>query len=50
MLVAACIVGLALLIPVYVADGWEQWTGAALWIAIAAVVAGSMKALWRLRK
>jgi len=28
----------------------EAWVGVVLWIAIAAVVAGSLTALWRLRK
>jgi hypothetical protein len=50
MLAAACIVGLAVVIPYYHPRGWEAWTGVVFWIAVAAVVAGSIKTLWRLRK
>lgn len=50
ILVAACIVGLAMVIPFYHPQGWETWISMVLWIAIPAVVAGSLTALWRLRK
>ena len=50
ILVAACIVGLAMVIPFYHPQGWEAWIGVIFWIAVAAVVAGSVRTLWRLRK
>jgi hypothetical protein len=50
ILVAACIIGLAMVIPFYHPQGWEAWIGIAFWIAAVAVVAGSLRALWRLRK
>jgi hypothetical protein len=50
ILVAACIVGLAMVIPFYHPQGWEAWIGVVFWIAVAAVVAGSVRTLWRLRK
>jgi hypothetical protein len=50
ILVAACIVGLAMVIPFYHPQGWEAWIGVVFWIAVAAVVAGSLRTLWRLRK
>jgi ubiquinone biosynthesis protein len=50
MLVAACIVGLALVIPIYHPPGWETWNNTVFWIAVAAVVTGSMATLWRLLK
>ena len=50
ILVAPCIVGLAMVIPFYHPQGWEAWIGVVFWIAVAAVVAGSLRTLWRLRK
>jgi hypothetical protein len=50
ILVAACIMGLAMVIPFYRPQGWEAWIGVVFWIAAGAVVAGSIRALWRLRK
>jgi hypothetical protein len=50
IIVAACIVGLAMVIPFYRPQGREAWIGVVFWIAVAAVVAGSVRALWRLRK
>jgi ubiquinone biosynthesis protein len=50
ILVAACIIGLAMVIPFYRPQGWEAWIGVVFWIAAGAVVAGSIRALWRLRK
>ena len=50
MLVAACIVGLAMIFPYYHPQGWEGWTGLLFWTAVTAVVAAAAKTLWRLRK
>ena len=50
ILVAACIVGLAMVIPFFHPQGWESWIGVVFWVAVAAVVAGSLRTLWRLRK
>ena len=50
ILVAACIIGLAMVIPFYYPQGSEAWIGIVFWIAAVAVVAGSLRALWRLRK
>src|SRR5262249_22343920 len=50
ILVAACIVDLAIVIPAYHPQGWEAWGGVAFWVAVAAVVVGSVATLWRLRK
>jgi ubiquinone biosynthesis protein len=50
ILVAACIIGLAMVMPYYHPQGWDAWIGIVFWLAITAVVAGAIRALWRLRK
>jgi ubiquinone biosynthesis protein len=50
ILVAACIIGLAMVIPYYHPQGWDAWIGIVFWLAVTAVVAGSIRTLWRLRK
>jgi ubiquinone biosynthesis protein len=50
ILVAGCIVGLALVIPFYHPQGLKVWIGVVFWIAVGAVVAGAARTLWRLGK
>ena len=50
ILVAACIIGLAMIIPYYGPQGWDAWIGIVFWLAVTAVAAGSIRTLWRLRK
>ena len=50
ILVAACIIGLAMVIPYFHPQGWDAWIGIVFWLAVTAVVAGSLRTLWRLRK
>ena len=50
ILVAACIIGLAMVIPYYHPQGWDAWIVIVFWLAVTAVVAGSIRTLWRLRK
>jgi hypothetical protein len=50
ILVAACIIGLAMVIPYYHPQGWDAWIGIVVLLAVTAVVAGSIRTLRRLRK
>jgi ubiquinone biosynthesis protein len=50
MLAAACIVGLAIVLQIYRPQGWQQWIGAAVWIALIAAVAAAVRTLLGLRK
>jgi ubiquinone biosynthesis protein len=50
ILVAACIIGLAMVIPYYHPQGWDAWIGIVFLLAVTAVVAGSIRTLRRLRK
>jgi ubiquinone biosynthesis protein len=51
MLAAACIVGLAIVLQLYHPQGWQQWIGVVVWIAlIAALAAGFRTILGLLRK
>jgi ubiquinone biosynthesis protein len=50
ILVAACIIGLSMVIPYYHPQGWDAWIVIVFWLAVTAVVAGSIRTLWRLRK
>jgi len=34
----------------YHPQGWDAWIGIVFWLAVTAVVAGSIRTLWRLRK
>jgi hypothetical protein len=50
ILVAACVVGLAIVTLVYRPHGWHAWIGVVFWIIVAAATVGAARALWRLRK
>ncbi len=50
MLAAACIVALAIVTLSYHPQGWGGWVGVVFWIAVAAVVTGSVRTLLALRK
>jgi ubiquinone biosynthesis protein len=50
MLAAACIVGLAIVLQIYHPEGWRQWIGVAVWIALVAAVAAAVRTLLGLRK
>ncbi len=50
ILVAACVVGLAIVTLVYRPHGWHSWIGVVFWIAVAAATIGALRALWRLHK
>ncbi|MGZ9928183.1 hypothetical protein ACXYTC_24725, partial [Escherichia coli] len=43
MLAAACIVGLAIVMLAHQPQGWQRWTGIVFWIAVAAVLADSVR-------
>ncbi len=50
MLAAACIVALAIVLQIYRPQGWQQWIGAAVWIAVVAAIAATVRTLLALRK
>ncbi|HEY0615225.1 MAG TPA: AarF/UbiB family protein [Candidatus Elarobacter sp.] len=50
MLAAACIVGLAIVLQLYHPEGWRQWIGVAVWIALIAAIAAAVRTLLGLRK
>ncbi len=50
MLAAACIVGLAIVLVIYHPQGWQQWIGVVVWIALVAAVAATVRTLLGLRK
>jgi len=50
MLAAACIVGLAIVLQIYHPQGWQQWIGVVVWIALVAAVAATVRTLLGLRK
>jgi ubiquinone biosynthesis protein len=49
LLVAACIVGLAIVFLIYRPHAWHDWIGVVFWIVVAAATIGAARALWRLR-
>ena len=50
MLAAACIVALAIVLQIYRPQGWQQWIGVVVWIAIVATIAAAVRTLLGLRK
>jgi len=50
MLAAACIVGLAIVLQLYHPQGWQQWIGIIVWIAILGAVAAAVRTLLGLRR
>jgi ubiquinone biosynthesis protein len=50
MLAAACIVGLAIVLQLYHPQGWQQWIGVVVWIALIAAIAAAVRTLLGLRK
>ena len=50
MLAAACIVGLAIVLQLYHPQGWQQWIGVVVWIAVVAALAAAVRTLLGLRK
>jgi ubiquinone biosynthesis protein len=50
MLAAACIVGLAIVLQIYHPQGWQQWIGVVVWIALIAAIAATVRTLLGLRK
>ncbi|HEY4442595.1 MAG TPA: AarF/UbiB family protein [Candidatus Elarobacter sp.] len=50
MLAAASIVALAIVLQIYRPQGWTQWIGVVVWIAIVAAGAGVVRTLFGLRK
>jgi ubiquinone biosynthesis protein len=50
MLAAACIVGLAIVLQIYHPEGWRQWIGVVVWIALIAAIAAAVRTLLGLRK
>jgi ubiquinone biosynthesis protein len=50
MLAAACIVGLAIVLQIYHPQGWQQWIGVVVWIALIAAVAATVRTLLGLRR
>jgi uncharacterized membrane protein SirB2 len=50
MLAAACIVGLAIVLQIYHPEGWRQWIGVAVWIALIAAIAAAVRTLLGLRQ
>jgi ubiquinone biosynthesis protein len=49
MLAAACIVGLAVVLQIYHPQGWQQWIGVPVWIALVAAIAAAVRTLLGLR-
>ncbi|HEV2740307.1 MAG TPA: AarF/UbiB family protein [Candidatus Elarobacter sp.] len=50
ILAAACIVGLAIVLQIYHPQGWQQWIGVVVWIALVAAIAATVRTLLGLRK
>ena len=50
MLAAACIVALAIVLQIYRPQGWQQWIGVVVWIAIVAAIAAVVRTMLGLRK
>lgn len=50
MLAAACIVALTIVLQIYRPQGWQQWIGVVVWIALVATVAAAVRTLLGLRK
>jgi ubiquinone biosynthesis protein len=50
ILAAACIVGLAIVLQIYHPQGWQQWIGVVVWIALIAAIAATVRTLLGLRK
>ena len=50
MLAAACIVALAVVLQIYRPQGWQQWIGVVVWIALIAAIAAAVRTLLALRK
>jgi hypothetical protein len=50
MLAAACIVGLAIVLQIYHPQGWQQWIGVVVWIALVAAIAAAVRTLLGLRQ
>jgi ubiquinone biosynthesis protein len=50
MLAAACIVALAIVLQIYRPQGWQQWIGVVVWIALVAAIAAAVRTLLGLRK
>jgi ubiquinone biosynthesis protein len=50
MLAAACIVGLAIVLQIYHPQGWQQWIGVVVWIALVGAIAAAVRTLWGLRR
>jgi ubiquinone biosynthesis protein len=50
MLAAACIVGLAIVLQIYHPQGWQQWIGVVVWIALIAAIAAAVRTLIGLTK
>lgn len=50
MLAAACIVGLAIVLQIYHPEGWRQWIGVVVWIALIAAIAAAVRTLFGLRR
>ncbi|HEY0394423.1 MAG TPA: AarF/UbiB family protein [Candidatus Elarobacter sp.] len=43
MLAAACIIGLAIVLQLYHPQGWQQWIGVVVWIALVAAIAAAVR-------
>jgi ubiquinone biosynthesis protein len=50
ILAAACIVGLAIVLQIYHPEGWRQWIGVAVWIALIAAIAAAVRTLLALMR
>jgi ubiquinone biosynthesis protein len=50
ILAAACIVGLAIVLVIYHPDGWRQWIAIAVWVALVAAIAATVRTLLGLQK
>ncbi|MDB5040047.1 MAG: hypothetical protein JWN27_773 [Candidatus Eremiobacteraeota bacterium] len=50
MLAAACIVALAIVLQIYRPQGWQQWIGMVVWIALVGAIAAAVRTLLGLRK
>jgi ubiquinone biosynthesis protein len=45
ILAAACIVGLAIVLQLYHPQGWQQWIGVVVWIALIGAIAAAVRTL-----
>ena len=50
VLAAACIVALAIVLQIYRPQGWQQWIGVVVWIALVGAIAAAVRTLLGLRK